>query len=43
MKPPRVVSQTEKIVFPIIGLLLTAFLVPSGLPLLGMLFFGNLL
>lgn len=25
------------------GLLLTAFLVPSGLPLLGMLFFGNLL
>ena len=43
MKPPRVVSQTEKIIFPIIGLLLTAFLVPSGLPLLGMLFFGNLL
>ena len=43
MKPPRVVSQTEKIVFQIIGLLLTAFLVPSGLPLLGMLFFGNLL
>ena len=43
MKPPRVVSQTEKIVFPIIGLLLTAFLAPSGLPLLGMLFFGNLL
>ena len=43
MKPPRVVSQTEKIVFPIIGLLLTAFLVHSGLPLLGMLFFGNLL
>ena len=43
MKPPRVVSQTEKIVFPILGLLLTAFLVPSGLPLLGMLFFGNLL
>lgn len=29
--------------FPIIGLLLTTFLVPSGLPLLGMLFFGNLL
>src|SRR5690554_5026194 len=43
MKPPRVVSQTEKIIFPIAGLLLTAFLVPSGLPLLGMLFFGNLL
>ncbi len=43
MKTPRVVSQTEKIMFPIMGLLLTAFLVPSGLPLLGMLFFGNLL
>lgn len=43
MKPPRIVSQTEKIMFPIVGLLLTAFLVPSGLPLLGMLFFGNLL
>ncbi len=43
MKTPRVVSQTEKIMFPIMGLLLTTFLVPSGLPLLGMLFFGNLL
>lgn len=43
MKPPRSVSKTEKIMFPIIGLFLTCFLVPSGLPLLGMLFFGNLL
>ena len=43
MKPPRQVSQLEKILFPILGLLLTAFIVPSGLPLLGMLFFGNLL
>jgi sodium ion-translocating decarboxylase beta subunit len=43
MKPPRAVSKTEKVMFPIIGLLLTAFIVPSGLPLLGMLFFGNLL
>ena len=43
MKPARAVSQTEKIMFPIFGLLLTCFLVPSGLPLLGMLFFGNLL
>jgi len=43
MKVPRVVSQTEKILFPIVGLLLTAFIVPSGLPLLGMLFFGNML
>ncbi len=43
MRPPRVVSQNEKILFPIVGMLLTCFLVPSGLPLLGMLFFGNLL
>ena len=43
MRPARAVSHTEKIMFPIIGLLLTCFLVPSGLPLLGMLFCGNLL
>ena len=43
MKPARVVSQNEKIIFPIVGLILTCFVVPSGLPLLGMLFFGNLI
>ena len=43
MKPTRIVSQNEKIIFPIVGLLLTCFVVPSGIPLLGMLFFGNLL
>ena len=43
MPAPRQVSQKEKIIFPIIGFLTTAFIVPSGLPLLGMLFFGNLL
>jgi oxaloacetate decarboxylase beta subunit len=43
MKPPRSVSKLEKVLFPIIGMLLTCFIVPSGLPLLGMLFFGNLL
>ena len=43
MKPPRQVSQKEKIIFPIVGFILTAFVVPSGIPLLGMLFFGNLL
>ena len=43
MKPPRQVSRTEKILFPLIGIMLTCFIVPSGLPLLGMLFFGNLL
>ncbi len=43
MKPPRSVSRTEKVIFPIVGLLLTTFISPGGLPLLGMLFFGNLL
>jgi oxaloacetate decarboxylase beta subunit len=43
MKPPRVVSQKEKIIFPIVGFILTAMIVPSGMALLGMLFFGNLL
>jgi carboxybiotin decarboxylase len=43
MKPPRAVSKIEKIVFPIVGLILTAFISPSSLPLLGMLFFGNIL
>lgn len=43
MKPPRAVGKTEKILFPIVGLLLTTFISPGGLPLLGMLFFGNLL
>jgi oxaloacetate decarboxylase beta subunit len=43
MKPARQVSQTEKIIFPIVGLLMTAMIIPSGLPLLGVLFFGNLL
>ena len=43
MAKPREVSQKEKIIFPIIGFICTAFIVPSGLPLLGMLFFGNLL
>lgn len=43
MPKPRKVSQRERIIFPIVGFLTTAFIVPSGLPLLGMLFFGNLL
>lgn len=43
MKPPRQVTKLEKIAFPIIGMLLTSFISPSAMPLLGMLFFGNLL
>lgn len=43
MKPPRAVSKTEKMMFPILGFLVTGFISPGSLPLLGMLFFGNLL
>ncbi|PIE01753.1 MAG: glutaconyl-CoA decarboxylase subunit beta [Acidobacteria bacterium] len=43
MKPSRSVGRFEKTLFPIAGLLLTTFISPGGLPLLGMLFFGNLL
>jgi oxaloacetate decarboxylase beta subunit len=43
MKPPRQVTRFEKIAFPVIGLLLTTFISPSAMSLLGMLFFGNLL
>ncbi|MFO8067000.1 MAG: sodium ion-translocating decarboxylase subunit beta [Bacteroidales bacterium] len=43
MKPARAVPKQEKIIFPIVGILLTTFIMPTSLPLLGMLFFGNLL
>ncbi|MGE4287042.1 MAG: sodium ion-translocating decarboxylase subunit beta [Salinivirgaceae bacterium] len=42
MRPPRAVSRLEKIMFPIIALLITAYIAPTALPLLGMLFLGNL-
>jgi oxaloacetate decarboxylase beta subunit len=43
MKPPRHVSQREKIIFPIAGFLIAALIAPGSLTLVGMLFFGNLL
>lgn len=43
MKPGRKVSKFEKVGFPIMGMLITCLLAPGGLPLLGPLFFGNLL
>ena len=43
MKPPRQVSQREKIIFPIAGFLIAALIAPGSLTLVGMLFFGNLL
>jgi oxaloacetate decarboxylase beta subunit len=43
MKPSRKVTQTEKIIFPIVAFIVTTFIAPGAIPLLGMLFFGNLL
>ena len=43
MKPSRSVSKTEKVLFPIFAFIITAFISPGSIPLLGMLFFGNLL
>lgn len=43
MEAPKSVSKRVKIVFPIAGFLLTAFIANGALPLLGMFFFGNLL
>lgn len=43
MKQLREVSKTEKIIFPIVVIILTGLLVPAAVPLLGMLMFGNLL
>ena len=43
MEEPRIVSKMEKIIFPIVALLLCCFIAPAAIPLLGMLCFGNLL
>ncbi len=43
MKPGRKVSHLEKVAFPIMGMIVTCLVAPGGLPLLGPLFFGNLL
>lgn len=43
MEQLRVVSKTEKIVFPLVVLLLVAMFLPSAAPLLGMFCFGNLM
>ena len=43
MEEPRTVSKKEKIIFPIVALLLCCFIAPAAIPLLGMLCFGNLL
>ena len=43
MKPPRQVSQREKILFPIIAFMICGTIVPGSISLVGMLLFGNLL
>ncbi len=43
MEQLRPVSKVEKIVFPIFMTILTGLLLPSALPLIGFLMFGNLL
>ena len=43
MKQLRPVSKTERIVFPIMVIIITGLLLPPAIPLLGMLMFGNLL
>jgi len=43
MAPSRPVSRRVRIMFPIFAFMLTTFIVPGAIPLLGMLFFGNIL
>ncbi len=43
MRQLRHVSKTEKILFPLLLLLLVALILPSAAPLIGMLAFGNLM
>ncbi|MEZ5360327.1 MAG: sodium ion-translocating decarboxylase subunit beta [Candidatus Zixiibacteriota bacterium] len=43
MKPSKPVSKRLRILFPIIAFLISAFIAPGALNLLGFLFFGNLL
>ena len=43
MKQQRSVSQTEKIIFPLVIVVLCAFLLPDAAPLIGALMFGNII
>ena len=43
MKTPRKVSNREKILFPLVGVIVTVLIAPEASVLLGMLFLGNLL
>ncbi|WP_022850148.1 sodium ion-translocating decarboxylase subunit beta [Limisalsivibrio acetivorans] len=43
MKPSKPVSKRLKIIFPIVAFMVTAFIAPGSITLLGMMFFGNVL
>lgn len=43
MPPPPPATQFQRVIFPIAGLIICVFIAPDALPLLGMLFLGNLL
>jgi len=43
MKPPRAVSRKEKILFPIMVVIVAALIAPGSITLVGMLMLGNLL
>ncbi|WP_240971022.1 sodium ion-translocating decarboxylase subunit beta [Flammeovirga aprica] len=43
MKPEREVSRSEKILFPLVGLLFSNLIAPHSMALLGLFFFGNIL
>lgn len=43
MPPPPVATAFQRMVFPIVGVLVCVAIAPDALPLLGMLFLGNLL
>lgn len=41
MTEPREVSKKERVIFPVVGVILCCFLAPASIPLLGTFFFGN--
>ncbi len=43
MPAPKVATKLQRVMFPVLALLVCVFIAPDALPLLGMLFFGNLL
>lgn len=42
-EPTREVTRKERLIFPVVGVVLCCFLAPASIPLLGTFFFGNFL